>query len=57
MLLRADPDVSIAPFTEFAQLLHFRMRVLNIVFDRQPGGIVHSNVAAKSEEYPAGLVC
>jgi hypothetical protein len=34
MLLRAYPDVAIAPLAEISQLLHFWVRVLNVVLHR-----------------------
>jgi hypothetical protein len=45
VLLRTNPNMSIRPFAELAQLLHFWMRMLDVVLDRQPGRIIHSHVA------------
>jgi hypothetical protein len=48
--------MSIAPFTQFAQLLHFWMCMLYVVFDRKTGRVIHAHVTAKSEEDSTGLV-
>lgn len=50
MLLWRDPDVAIAPFAEFPQLLYLEMIVLDIVFDRQTLRVEDAHVAAQSEE-------
>ena len=57
MLLRAYPDMSITPLAKIAQLLHLRVRVLNVVLYRQSSRIVDANVAAKPEEYSTSLKC
>lgn len=48
MLLRRYPNVSITPLTQITQLLHFRMIVLDVVFEWQVSGIVDAHVAAES---------
>lgn len=50
MLLRGNPYVAIAPAAEITQLLHFLMRMLNIVLNRQAGRIEDTNIAAEAEE-------
>lgn len=50
MLLRRNPDMPIAPSAQLAQLLYLLMLVLYVIFDRQAGRIIHSDITAKSEE-------
>lgn len=56
MMLRANLDVSITPFTELPQLLHFGVVVVEVVLNGQASGIVHADVAAELEEDSASLV-
>lgn len=57
MLLRTDPDMAIAPFTQFTQFLYFRMAVLHIVLLRQASWVEYSDITAKAKQYSCGFVC
>jgi hypothetical protein len=55
-LFGADPDVAVAPFAEVAEFLDFGVRVLDVVFDGEAGGVVDADVAAEAEEDSCGFV-
>lgn len=57
VLLWADPNVTIAPLAKLAQLLDLWVRMLNVIFLRQTGGVVHPDVAAEAEKNACCLVC
>jgi hypothetical protein len=50
MLFGAYPNMAVTPFAQLAKLLNFRVIVLNIVFLREAGGVVDSNIAAETVE-------
>ena len=50
MLLRANPDMAVAPFTQFTQFLYFGVAVLHIVLLRQASRVEYSDIAAETEE-------
>jgi len=50
MLFWANPNMAIAPFAQLTELLNFGVSVLNIVFLREAGGVVDSNIAAETVE-------
>jgi hypothetical protein len=50
MLLRANPNVAVAPLAQLAQFLYFGMRVLQIVLLGEAGRVIHSDIAAQAEE-------
>jgi hypothetical protein len=47
--------MSVAPPAQIAEFLDFGMRVSNIIFHRQAGGIVDANVTAQTPENAADL--
>ena len=56
MLLGADPNMAIAPFAEFPQLLDLGVVVLDVVLLGQAGGIVDANIASEAEKDAGGLI-
>jgi hypothetical protein len=56
VLLRAHPDVAVAPLAEFAELAYFRVIVLLVILDGKTGGVVNAYVAAEPEENARGFV-
>lgn len=50
MLLRANPNMAVAPLAQLAQFLYFGMRVLQIVLLGEAGRVVHSDITAQAEE-------
>lgn len=57
MLLRADPNVSVAPLAEFPQLLNLGVAMLDVILLGQTVWIVDPHIAAKTKEYARGLIC
>ena len=55
MLFRRDPEVSIAPSTQVAELLDLGMRVLDVVFHGKARRVIYADVAAKTPENAANL--
>lgn len=45
MLLGRDPNMTIAPFAQIAQLLHFGMIVLDIILDGQTTWVEDTDIA------------
>jgi hypothetical protein len=45
VLFRRHPNVTITPFTQFTQFLHFGMLMLHIVLDRQPSRIKNTHIS------------
>ena len=56
VLLRADPYVAIAPFAQLAKLLDLGVVVLRVVLDWKSRGVIHADVASKSEENARGFI-
>lgn len=50
MLFWTYPNMAITPFTQLSKLLNFGVIVLNIIFLREAGWIVDSNIAAETVE-------
>lgn len=50
MLFWTYPNVAITPFTQLTKLLDLGVVVLNIVFLREAGWVVDSNIAAEAVE-------
>ena len=49
VLLRATPDVTIAPFAQFSEFLDLLMRMLHVIFGGQSRGVVDPNIASESK--------
>jgi hypothetical protein len=47
--------MSVAPSAQIAEFLDFRVRVSNVVFHGQAGGIVDTNITAQTPENAADL--
>ena len=56
VLLGADPYVAIAPFAQLAKLLDLGVVVLRVVLDWKSRGVIHADVASKSEENARGFI-
>lgn len=50
MLLRRNPNVAITPSAELSELLHLLVCMLHVILDREPIGIIYTNVATESKE-------
>lgn len=48
VLLGGDPDVPVGPSGEVAQLLHFCVGMVDVVFDRETRGVVDADVGAQT---------
>jgi hypothetical protein len=57
VLLRRDPDVTVAPAAEISELLHFLVVVLDIIFDGKASGVIDADIATEAEENPGGFEC
>lgn len=50
MLLRRNPNMAITPPAELSQLLHLFVRMLDVILDREPVRIIHTDVTAEPKE-------